>query len=477
MQTELFKSYEISALKATISAGIRSIKKSVEEEADVKHANDVTIPKELRASLGVAESVSVISLEALQAIVNAPTTELAGITEDVRRMMVEAQMTACFLLEMGQRQKPQGLSFEQRQKITNSQKAIAALTSWPHPAILLSDEESKAASSCGMQKKIVQATMEEEQKDRQRANQCAAALHREFKERPISISVEVYHDPGQLAAIEELLRYDGLGAWLLKEVQAIGMPTLLCKYRLPSFLLEAIPGLEKAFYYSQDTTYTNQATGISQSIKTREFVAIFTNHTTGNDDAATSYGHELRHVWQAEAIPRAERHKLSKLDQIICMLLCEADAQAVGNKIGASIQRKMQEEGKTPTISPSKDMCEYEKVFEQLSGETIQVRTKKATQAAFIGFLKDKGLLTAYLQDYMAAMRPEERQTLCRDAANGFQGSKVLTNQWLKRISQVGSVSYLDEGGRVEIRNCLTKELSKVLGDAAEILAHKANLG
>ncbi len=259
-----------------------------------------------------------------------------------------------------------------------------------------------------------------------------------------------HYDPELLAQIEEALEVDTTSSMLLRHAKSEHLPIIFALYDLDEATIRASRGKYGMGYFASPEYPKGE---------TFYFITAFKNIISEASVHAITIAHELRH-FRFKSLFKSDEYKgLELQDQIIAMLLDEADAQSVYRKVAWSLRNKNLPVG--TYASAADDLARYfnKPLYGSLSPSH---RLQRATQDCFAGFiyteLKNPVYLKMYVDGYV------QQGLKLGTATRKIDQSRLLSDDFLTRLSKVTeNVSYLDAQGMKAVQEMIKQKLPEVL--------------
>jgi len=366
--------------------------------------------------------------------------------------------------------KPENYISEASSKLITQGEAILGALVYNQPShagepiILLADVEYVALNTGKFNEIDSSFFAPAEQRMRGGVNKCIENMYQD-RTGTHKIPFRALFDPRRIADIEILMRNDTTANWLLNNIKNRNLPVILCEYTMPDHLLP-MHQLTMAAYVMRHVADGTAHREISSSTvsKVIDYIELFTN-LSNNHDIASAFSHEGRHFWQYQIVPEQERLHDSPIDKIVWGLLSEADAHAIEEKVTWGIHRKTGKSG-----LHTNGWHRFENDFSNPSHKNASMATKvkKATQAGFIGFLEREFSNPAYLDKFISESLSggHNLNSWCRSLPE----SRLLTDRFLTRISQVGDTAhYLDQQGIERTKRLFLEKLPPAIADYREM--------
>ena len=253
------------------------------------------------------------------------------------------------------------------------------------------------------------------------------------------------------------MKSDSTASWLLQSAKDASIPIILCEYTVADKdLTRQVTFGQYVSQYIQSTSYNINNIGYSYS-KELDYITLFRN-LSNNFDIATVLGHEARHMWQDLKFPYRERAALSPIDKIIYNILSEADARAIDSKIAWGIHKKTGLVGK---YDDKWRQFERSMAHSSLKNASPQTKIKQATQRELIQWIEQELTNPAYLHSYVAQITSGGANSLTLNRS--LSNSVCLSENFLKRVSQIGNTHYLDKEGMELVRKVFVHKLPHAL--------------
>ncbi len=290
------------------------------------------------------------------------------------------------------------------------------------------------------------ASSASEQKMRGQINLCTEHAFSPEMLQHAAAQYKAIFDPKRMDNIEAIMRLDGTASWLLDLMKRHALPTVLFEYSLSSGTAEPLNAAALGRYVMS----------VDQG-NVLEYMMLYVNY--GQDpDIASSYAHEGRHFWQNTIVPPQAHVVLPPIESVILFMINEADAHAIQSKVNRTFSNRF-----GPGKRIQRHAEEFLRVFANLEHEDLSLpsKIKKATQAVFLSFLEREFSRPFYLHKYIDLTNSTNANPGVW--ARTVPESMFLTDNFLARITTVGSAVYLDAEGMERTRRLFIERLPGVI--------------